>query len=153
MPDNRSLYNILGDLWGSTDSLAEENARKLEELTRELNETGTLDTSAVDMDAYLSAMRRTMGETDIGRAVQTARDAAPASEEAPAEPVQEEKKEPEKPSFPPFEEFWKLADESVDWTDALSYAQPKEEDADPELWAFFHEKAEKVLDGDLPTYL
>ena len=68
------------------------------------------------------------------------------------EPVPEKKPEKETPAEPPFETFWRNADETVDWTDALAYAKPRDGLTSPELWRFFHERAEKVLSGDLPTY-
>lgn len=137
MADNRiNLNSILNDLWGSTDALAAENARRLNDMTRELAQSG--DIVVPEVPAGAEAMSPVLpGE----------RPAAPAAQP----PVPEKKAE--KPAFPPFEEFWKLADESVDWTDALSYEHPQSEGIDEEHWAFLHEHAAKVLDGDLPTYL
>ena len=130
MPDNRNdLYSILGDLWGSTDALAAENARRLNELTKELQAAGSLDVTANALATEAPAQT------------------APA---ASAQPEEEKKEEPKQPTF---EDFWKLADEVVDWTDALSYEEPKDSGVDPEMWAFFHEQAEKVLQGDVSAYL
>lgn len=56
-------------------------------------------------------------------------------------------------TFPPFEQLWKVADETVDWTDAL--VKPRCDDGltSQRLWQFFHENAQAVLSGDLAAYL
>ena len=41
----------------------------------------------------------------------------------------------------------------MDWTDALVHREPSDGLTEPELWAFYHEKAEKVLEGDLGAYV
>ncbi|MBQ3278536.1 MAG: hypothetical protein IJG94_05180 [Clostridia bacterium] len=48
--------------------------------------------------------------------------------------------------------LWKTADETIDWTDALSHSRPSDGLADARLWRFFHEKAAAVLAGDLKAY-
>ncbi len=65
---------------------------------------------------------------------------------------------PEKPrgfqqAFPPFEHFWRTADETVDWTEALAYSSPQDGITSPALWAFFHEHAEQVLAGNVAAYV
>lgn len=56
-------------------------------------------------------------------------------------------------TFPPFEQLWKIADETVDWTDALVKPQADDGLTSQHLWQFFHENAEAVLSGDLAAYL
>lgn len=64
-----------------------------------------------------------------------------ADKAAPAAPVQPETVEPAAPQLPPFESFWRTADDSVDWTDALLRREPNDGLTDPELWHFYHEQA------------
>lgn len=79
--------------------------------------------------------------------------AQPAAEEAKEEkPAEEAPKPEEKPQIPPFEEYWRRADERVDWTEVLTHAQPNDGETDPEEWAFLHDRAEKVLSGDIAAY-
>jgi len=78
-----------------------------------------------------------------------AEDAAQEAE-APAKPAPVE---PEVPKLPPFDQFWRTADESVDWTDALAYTESRDKLTDPELWSFYHEQAPKVLEGSLSAYV
>ncbi len=56
-------------------------------------------------------------------------------------------------AFPPFEQFWRTADETVDWTDALAYEHCPDGMTSPVLWSFFHEHANAVLHGDLAAYV
>ena len=70
---------------------------------------------------------------------------APKKEATPAEKEQA-------PKAPPFESFWKMADESVDWTDVLVHEQPNDSIYSPEHWAFLRQEAEHVLNGDLESY-
>lgn len=120
-----NLKDIVGDLWGSTMSMSRDNARNLEALTREL-------------------------EKDSGIKV-------PGATEQPAQPRVSQDPQayttPAQPEFPPFETFWRGVDETVDWTDALAHPHPTDGLTSETLWGFFHEHAEKVLAGDLPTYL
>ena len=57
------------------------------------------------------------------------------------------------PEFPPFTQLWKVADETVDWTDALSRETPSDGLTDPEDWALYHRYAGRVLAGDTDAYL
>lgn len=57
------------------------------------------------------------------------------------------------PEFPSFTQLWKVADETVDWTDALSRETPPDGLTDPEDWALYHRHAARVLDGDTDAYL
>jgi len=56
-------------------------------------------------------------------------------------------------TFPPFEQLWKTSDDTVDWTDALAHDKPNDGLTSPHLWSFFHEHAEKVLQGDTSAYV
>lgn len=69
-------------------------------------------------------------------------------------PKAEESQEPAYQStFPPFEQLWKTADDTVDWTDALAHDKPNDSLTSPHLWSFFHQHAEKVLQGDTAAYV
>ena len=57
------------------------------------------------------------------------------------------------PEFPPFQQLWKVADETVDWTDALAREKPVDGLTDPALWALYHHYAAPVLTGDTDAYL
>ena len=57
------------------------------------------------------------------------------------------------PAFPPFQQLWKVADETVDWTDALAHQEPMDGLTDPALWAVYHRYAARVLAGDTDAYL
>ena len=48
--------------------------------------------------------------------------------------------------------LWMAADESVDWTEALGHDTPPDRLTSPALWKFFHDRAEKVLRGDVHAY-
>ena len=86
--------------------------------------------------------------------------AVPEGEKAPAadkgkkaEP--EKKRESEKKAGRPditIRNLWKTADETIDWTDALSMDYSPDGLTSPGLWRFLHEKAEKVLAGDPAAY-
>jgi len=56
------------------------------------------------------------------------------------------------PTLPPFEQWWQTADETVDWTQALYHEKPADHLTAPQLWQFFHQEAEKVLQGDTAAY-
>lgn len=56
-------------------------------------------------------------------------------------------------SFPPFEQLWQVADEAVDWTEALVREHPADGLTSETLWQFFHENAQAVLDGDVQAYM
>ena len=57
------------------------------------------------------------------------------------------------PEFPPFTQLWKVADETVDWTDALARETPADGLTDPASWALYHRYAARVLRGDTDAYL
>jgi len=48
--------------------------------------------------------------------------------------------------------LWKTADETIDWTDAMSHAMPSDGLTNPKAWRFFHEKAKDVLAGKTEAY-
>ena len=58
-----------------------------------------------------------------------------------------------KPALPPFSALWKVADEAIDWTEALISSTPTDGQTAPEKWALYHEQAARVLHGDVPAYL
>ena len=70
---------------------------------------------------------------------------APAAAEAPKAKKPAEKK-------PGIDQLWMTADETVDWTDALAYDQPRDGLTAPGLWRFYHENARQVLTGDVQAY-
>ena len=77
-----------------------------------------------------------------------------ATTETPAAPAQQSKPAP-KPQEKPgtdIRNLWKTADETIDWTDALSHSSPTDGLTGPKMWAFYHKNAEKVLSGDLAAY-
>ena len=77
-----------------------------------------------------------------------------ATEDAPAtvsEPVAVPAA-PKKPAPPPFEEYWRRADERVEWTQALMNPDSPDGLTDPKRWRFLHEHAERVLRGDIAAY-
>ena len=129
-----SLKGVVGDLWGATMRLSQENAASLDKLTRELQGSSAEVTPEVPMP-------------ELTEKPQPVRPAQPAARPQPV------KAAPAEPAFPPFETLWMTADESVDWTDAMAYAHPNDGLTSEHLWQFFHEHAERVLDGDLTAYL
>ena len=78
---------------------------------------------------------------------------APAEEipDDPGEQTQPVPKTPEKPKTD-IQGLWKTADETIDWTDALSHSTPTDGLTGQRMWAFYHKHAEKVLSGDLNAY-
>ncbi|MBQ8202104.1 MAG: hypothetical protein IJZ74_10110 [Clostridia bacterium] len=67
---------------------------------------------------------------------------------APAEPVYAAK-----PALPPFTKLWKIADEPIDWTEALASPTPTDGLTAPDKWALYHTQAAAVLRGDTEAYL
>lgn len=59
---------------------------------------------------------------------------------------------PEAPGTPPFEEYWRRADERIEWTEVLMSDEPRDGLTDSETWHFLHERAARVLEGDLTAY-
>lgn len=129
-----NLRGVVGDLWSSTLRMSQENSAALEALTRELQK----DEGIQLPDAELPKAPERPVQPQQAVPQQTAK-------EAPAQEA--------KPSFPPFESFWRTADETVDWTDALAHAHANDGLTSEGLWTFFHEHAEAVLNGEIPAYL
>ena len=75
--------------------------------------------------------------------------ASAASEKASAAP----RPAAPQPEFPPFTQLWKVADETVDWTDALGRETPSDSLTDPATWALYRRYARPVLQGDTDAYL
>ena len=76
-----------------------------------------------------------------------------APEAAPAaEPEVLYEAAPAAPKAPPFEEYWRRADERVEWTEALLNPESPDGLTDPERWAFLHRMADRVLVGDTAAY-
>ena len=48
--------------------------------------------------------------------------------------------------------LWMTADETIDWTEALSRETPADGLTGQELWRFYHEQAEQVLRGNVAAY-
>lgn len=57
------------------------------------------------------------------------------------------------PEFPPFDQLWKVADETVDWTDALAREKPADDLTDPRHWLLYRRYAAQILAGDTDAYL
>lgn len=79
--------------------------------------------------------------------------AAAEPEAAKPAPVKPAKPAEPESAFPPFEQFWRVADESVDWTDALAYDHPVDGLTSQTLWSFYHQHAQAVLNGEIPAYV
>ncbi len=58
-----------------------------------------------------------------------------------------------KPNLPPFIELWKVADDPIDWTEALASPTPTDGLTPPDRWALYHRHAEAVLRGDTSAYV
>lgn len=82
-------------------------------------------------------------------------DEVPAArrEQPAAQPAAVPAAAPAKPALPPFAEMWKIADEVIDWTEALASPTPTDGLTDPARWALYHQHAASVLAGDVGAYL
>lgn len=58
----------------------------------------------------------------------------------------------EKNTIIPVKLLFRISDEVVDWTDALVYDRSQDGLTSSERWAFYHSRAENVLQGNLQTY-
>lgn len=109
--------------------------------------------------AATSALRSLSGVASDLWGTPTSRQAAPA----PAAQAAPQKADPPapaappekiyKPAFPPFDQLWKVADETVDWTEALVREHPTDALTSEHLWQFFRAHADAVLRGDMDAYL
>lgn len=86
---------------------------------------------------------------------------APAPEvPAPEAPAPETTPEAAPPEFRPSQlteealrNIHKAFDDTVDWVEVSQSETPPDESYNPEMWAYYHEKAPAVLSGDIDTYL
>ena len=125
MNDRRSLSGLLNDLAATARDLYGENAAALSRLTQEVQSAPEIDPALMEA-ASLPERPQSAG-------------AAPAPTVS-AVAV--------KPALPPFSALWKVADEAIDWTEALISPTPTDG-----LTAPYHEQAARVLHGDVPAYL
>lgn len=77
----------------------------------------------------------------------------PASESEAPVPEKKKAAAAGKPKTPSLADIWKTADETVDWTEALGHEYPADGLTSDRLWQFYRAHAEKVLLGDLQTYV
>ena len=47
----------------------------------------------------------------------------------------------------------KYVDDSIDWNEVRSLPEPPDPSCNAEMWAYYHEVAPAILDGDIDTYL
>lgn len=131
MSNNRdlldSLYGIVDDLWRESDP------RKTTLVTGAPSGKANAKPAAAPAPAMKSPLKET--------AVQAAA--------APAAPVPEAPRQPEHPAL---DRLFSYADQVVDWTDALVKEKPDDGVTPEKTWAFFHAKAQGVLDGDPQVY-
>ena len=74
------------------------------------------------------------------------------SAEEPEESPKKAHEEPAKAASPGIDGIWKASDETIDWTEALAHENPTDGLTSPIVWRFYHERAERVLQGDLEAY-
>lgn len=147
------LRGVMDDLWGTTVRLNRDNAEQLAELTRQLEQSQGVvlpddpaPAPAAPVTSGIPAFLRRSGTQQSAERPAAPRPAAyNAPQAAPSRHAE--------PDFPPFEDFWRTADETVEWTDALAHAHPVDGLTSEHLWSFFHEHAEAVLNGELSAYL
>lgn len=73
---------------------------------------------------------------------------SPTGPAAPADPVYAAR-----PALPDFIDLWKVADEPIDWTEALTSAAPQSQPVPMDKWRIYHRLADDVLHGDPDAYL
>ena len=119
----------------------------------EINKTG-YPNKPLDQTEFMKRMRAIASDLWSGR--EPLDPAAPASSEpssaAPAAQAPKKQNPPARPKAPTIDNLWKVADETVDWTDALAHETPTDGLTSLNLWSFYHRHAEKVLEGDLNSY-
>ena len=135
MSDNndllQSLYNIVGDLWGSEEKPGDRS---------------TYVKAGQEADAFLH------GRKDV-YAPEKAQETSPKPVEAPEAPAQEPLRVAEaKPAQPTLSDLWTTADTPVDWTDALVKTEPDDGVTPQKKWSYLHQMAPDVLHGDLKAY-
>ena len=80
------------------------------------------------------------------------------AENDPRKPEKTEKTETNtkpapKSQVPSFQQLWQTADETVDWTEVLTYRNAPDGLTSDTLWAFLRKHAEGVLNGDMKDYV
>lgn len=101
----------------------------------------------MDQNEFMKRMKAIASDLWGGMMPVATETPAAGSSVQPKPPV----KEPEKPGTD-IRNLWKTADESVDWTDALSHSTPADGLTTLKMWTFYHKHAERVLAGDLDAY-
>ena len=96
--------------------------------------------SPMDQNEFMKRMKAIASDL-WGGVMPVATTEAPAAAE-PAQP-KPAVKETEKPGTE-IKNLWKTADESIDWTDALSHSTPADGLTSLKMWSFYHKHAEKV---------
>ncbi len=76
----------------------------------------------------------------------------PTPTDAPADPEQARVYSVRSATLP-FDALWKMADDPIDWTEALASETPTDRLTDPKKWRTYHQQAERVLQGDTGAYL
>ncbi len=76
----------------------------------------------------------------------------PTPTDAPADPEQARVYSVRSATLP-FDALWKVADDPIDWTEALASETPTDRLTDPKKWRTYHQQAERVLRGDTGAYL
>ncbi|MBP5727952.1 MAG: hypothetical protein J6Y48_12845, partial [Clostridia bacterium] len=102
--------------------------------------------SPMDQNEFMKRMKAIA--SDLWGGVMPVATETPAA--APAQP-KPAAKETEKPGTE-IRNLWKTADESIDWTDALSHSTPADGLTTLKMWSFYHKHADRVLAGDLDAY-
>ena len=103
--------------------------------------------TSMDQNEFMKRMKAIASDLWGGVMPVATETPAAGSSVQPKPPV----KEPEKPGTD-IRNLWKTADESVDWTDALSHSTPADGLTTLKMWTFYHKHAERVLAGDLDAY-
>ena len=104
--------------------------------------------SPMDQNEFMKRMKAIASDLWGGVMPVATTEAPAAAEPAQPKPVV---KETEKPGTE-IRNLWKTADESIDWTDALSHSTPADGLTTLKMWTFYHKHAERVLAGDLEAY-
>ena len=143
----RALNDIVNDLWGS---VAKDDA-ELEKLRAAARKAAD-EHAPIPVDALGTDPRRTriLPDADLWRTEEPETADAPKDGEEPEDMDGPKEKDEPQASL---EALWYATDETVDWTEVLTHAEPDDGLTDPEEWHFLHEHAERVLAGDLAAYL
>ena len=83
--------------------------------------------------------------------------AAPVRErpeiQVPRRPIQTSRGAVAQVSVDKLHSIHKSADDSIDWNEVASMAQPPDPSYNEEMWAYYHSVAPAILEGDIDTYL